>query len=273
MRIRTVKPEFWISEKVGKLSRDARLVFIGLFNMADDEGRFRAATSMVAGALLPYDDDGSRVVRHAMDELERRGLIRTYVVDDCSYGFITGFAEHQAIDRPKASKLPAPPSPDACIDDESTTNRRRVVDASLLEQGTGNREQGREQGSDSTPVASTPRDGPTALQALWNETTTPPLPRCVELNDARRKVAKARLKERPLPDWGPVFERINASPFCRGINDRGWRADFDFALKPGTAAKVMEGKYDPRPGTRDVTRGMAGDKQTYTDTPGVVEAP
>jgi hypothetical protein len=38
---------------------------------------------------------------------------------------------------------------------------------------------------------------------------------------------------------------MDASPFCRGeTGDRGWRASFDFLLKPDTATKVLEGKYD-----------------------------
>jgi hypothetical protein len=56
----------------------------------------------------------------------------------------------------------------------------------------------------------------------------------------------ARLRERPLEEWRPIFQRINASDFCRGQNDRGWIATFDWALQPDTAAKVLEGKYDNR---------------------------
>ncbi|KKK60207.1 hypothetical protein LCGC14_3026700, partial [marine sediment metagenome] len=37
-RIRTVKPDFWTSEDVAAVSRNARLLFIGLLNFADDVG-------------------------------------------------------------------------------------------------------------------------------------------------------------------------------------------------------------------------------------------
>lgn len=37
-RIRTVKPEFWTDEKIVECSIPARLLFIGLFNFADDKG-------------------------------------------------------------------------------------------------------------------------------------------------------------------------------------------------------------------------------------------
>ena len=38
-RIRTVKPDIWTDEKFVELSPLARLLFIGLWNFADDEGR------------------------------------------------------------------------------------------------------------------------------------------------------------------------------------------------------------------------------------------
>lgn len=46
------------------------------------------------------------------------------------------------------------------------------------------------------------------------------------------------------------MDRVRASPFLRGDNDRGWRASLDFLLKPESFAKLMEGAYDPAPGGR-----------------------
>ena len=44
-RIRTIKPEFPQSETIGRLSRDARLLFLQLFTLVDDAGRARACRS------------------------------------------------------------------------------------------------------------------------------------------------------------------------------------------------------------------------------------
>ena len=46
--------------------------------------------------------------------------------------------------------------------------------------------------------------------------------------------------------WTDVLARARASPFLCGENDRGWRADFDFLLRPATIAKVLEGSYDDK---------------------------
>lgn len=82
-----------------------------------------------------------------------------------------------------------------------------------------------------------------AFVALWNELTTKPIPRCLEVTEGRRRAIGKRLIERPLEQWAEVFKAIEASPFCRGENDRGWRATLDWVLRPETATKVLEGKY------------------------------
>ena len=92
------------------------------------------------------------------------------------------------------------------------------------------------------------------LRILWNETTTEPIPRARVLTPQRRRHSVECLREHGIDGMRQVFARINASPFCRGQNDRGWLATFEWALNPDNIAKVLEGKYDPRrnPGPTDV---------------------
>lgn len=49
---------------------------------------------------------------------------------------------------------------------------------------------------------------------------------------------------RTLEAWRAYCHAIRGSPFLLGENDRGWRADFDFALKPRNISKILEGGYD-----------------------------
>jgi len=63
----------------------------------------------------------------------------------------------------------------------------------------------------------------------------------------RFRSAQERLAFEPSESyWTDVIERIMRSDFCRGKNDRGWLADFDFLVRVETHVKVMEGKYDSR---------------------------
>lgn len=105
-RIRTIKPEFPQSETVGKLSRDARLLFIQIWTIVDDAGRTRAASRMLASLLYPYDDDAGVLIEGWLDELECMSCIRRYEVDGSQYLEIVKWLDHQKIDRPTPSRLP-----------------------------------------------------------------------------------------------------------------------------------------------------------------------
>jgi hypothetical protein len=109
MRIRTVKPEFWKSESNGRLSRDARLLFIGLFNHADDQGRFRANPALIRAELFPYDDDLTlAAIQGMLTELSVNDhqIVLYDGINGDKYGWIPSFRTHQLVNRPQPSKLP-----------------------------------------------------------------------------------------------------------------------------------------------------------------------
>jgi len=85
------------------------------------------------------------------------------------------------------------------------------------------------------------------LAELWNKWKHEGLSAVEESGPAslRMRQAKARWDERPEEEyWVKVILRINKSTFCLGENSRGWKADFGFLIRPDTAAKALEGKYD-----------------------------
>lgn len=107
-RIRTIKPDFWSNEKVMACSREARLLFIGMWNFADDRGRLTDSARSIKAQILPGDDDiDSSNARRWLDELSSNELIRFYEAGDRAYIQITGW-DHQRIDRPRPSKIPPP---------------------------------------------------------------------------------------------------------------------------------------------------------------------
>jgi hypothetical protein len=105
-RIRTIKPELPQSETIGRMSRDARLLFIQLFTVSDDAGRARAASRLLASLLYPYDEDAPGLIDGWLGELEGHKAIRRYEVDGSQYLEIVKWLEHQKIDRPSPSRLP-----------------------------------------------------------------------------------------------------------------------------------------------------------------------
>lgn len=105
-RIRTIKPEFPQSESMGRVSRDARLLFVLLWTICDDSGRTRAASRMLASLLFPYDDDAAKKIDGWLLELERERCVVRYTVGGDTYLQVHNWLKHQKIDRPSQSKIP-----------------------------------------------------------------------------------------------------------------------------------------------------------------------
>ena len=79
----------------------------------------------------------------------------------------------------------------------------------------------------------------------WAERMVPlGFPAVAKMTAQRSRMLKARLKDSTLDEWMRAFSALERSAFCRGENDRGWRADFDFLLQPKSFTKLLEGAYD-----------------------------
>ena len=105
-RIRTIKPEFPHSESMGAVSRESRLCFIMLWTLADDAGRLRGNSRMLASLLYPYDEDANKHIDKWLDQLSSEGCIARYEVAGTHYVQIMNWLDHQKIDKPSQSKLP-----------------------------------------------------------------------------------------------------------------------------------------------------------------------
>lgn len=109
-RSRTLRPDFFTSYKLATVSRDARLLFAGLWVEADDEGRLIDSPKMLAGAIFPHDDDVTpRKVDGWIRALVDLDVLRRYESGSGRYLLITNFSEHQKPPHPTPSKLPPPP--------------------------------------------------------------------------------------------------------------------------------------------------------------------
>ena len=138
-RIRTIKPEFWEDEKVAALPFGARLLFIALWNLADDKGRMRGASALIHRKVFPYDAEAP--VAEWLDALVSNGLVRRYIADGQTYLDVPNFLKHQRIKKPSDSNLP-PYSPTSSL----PVPHQFPTGSPLVPPGTGNREQGKEPG-------------------------------------------------------------------------------------------------------------------------------
>lgn len=81
------------------------------------------------------------------------------------------------------------------------------------------------------------------LRLEWNKLAV--VSQCQKITPSRLKSIKARFEEPYfVENWKAALLKIKDSPFCCGDNERGWKASFDWFLKPDSCVRVMEGKYD-----------------------------
>lgn len=148
-RIRTIKPEFPQSESMGRVSRDARLLFVEMWTLADDAGRLRGNSRMLASLLFPYDNDAPGLIDDWLSELEREGCIVRYLASGLSYIEIRNWLIHQKIDKPSKSKIPS--------FDESSRILANPRESSSGDQGSRIKDQGEEKEAQSAdPAGSSP---------------------------------------------------------------------------------------------------------------------
>jgi hypothetical protein len=109
MRARIIKPSFFINEDLATLPYEARLLFIGLWCVADREGRLEDRPRRLKAELFPYDDIE---LDPLLSQLAELGFIVRYEAQGKRYIQITNFTKHQRLHPNEApSTIPPPPDP------------------------------------------------------------------------------------------------------------------------------------------------------------------
>jgi hypothetical protein len=113
MRIRSTKPEFWRSERIARVSWDARLVLKGLESFVDDNGVGRDDLALIVGDLFQRDlvREPSRTlarVSESISELNNAGLVHRYRAQDTDLLFLSFWESVQRVDKPQPGRFPRP---------------------------------------------------------------------------------------------------------------------------------------------------------------------
>lgn len=99
-RIRTIKPEFWEDEKLADIPLQARLLFIGTWNFADDFGVLIASAKFLKSKVFPYEESlREHQVNTWLDALVNARMLIPFVYEGKSYYKIRTFNSHQLIDK------------------------------------------------------------------------------------------------------------------------------------------------------------------------------
>jgi hypothetical protein len=106
MRTRSIRPGFFTNDALGELQPVVRLLFAGLWTVADREGRVLDRPKKLKAELLAYDHVN---VDKALDQLAERGFIERYEGGGERCIQVQNWRKHQhPHPREDASILPAP---------------------------------------------------------------------------------------------------------------------------------------------------------------------
>ena len=91
-RSRNIKPGFFSNDVLAECEPLARLLFAGLWTIADREGRLEDRPKRIKAELLPYDDCN---IDALLDALHSKGFILRYSVENQQLIQILAFTKHQ----------------------------------------------------------------------------------------------------------------------------------------------------------------------------------
>jgi len=254
MRCRGIKPSFFTNEQLSEIPFEGRLLFIGLWCLADKRGRLEDRPKRIKVEIFPYDDVDCD---NFLGYLDRRGFIKRYSVGDDKYIQIINFEKHQHPHHTeKDSVIPCfngeitVMAPDAHRDDPSVicnllTDRcyLETVIPPIVPQ------RGRREVAPINPLVKEIFDA-------WNVMAKQHgLPTAKPESKAYAKNLKKALKDPDfIEHWREAIGKVHWSPHNVGQNDRGWKADMEWFLREGKVLKII-GYGKPR-GKNDYGSGV-----------------
>lgn len=105
---RMIDPAIWQSESVARLTYRQRLLFIGLFSNADDQGRLRGHPSLIRSTVFPYDDIPIEEIEADLSAIAAADSIFIYQAEGTRYIQITNWWQYQTPQWAYPSRICAP---------------------------------------------------------------------------------------------------------------------------------------------------------------------
>jgi hypothetical protein len=252
-RIRNLRPSFFKDEHLAELPPLTRLLFEGLWTLADKAGNLEDRPRFIKVEVLPYDECD---IDEMLAALVAGGFIRRYEADEHAYIHIPRFTEHQRVsgDEAKAPTVIPPP------DEPGKKQRRSRSEAGPKHARDRSTEIGvlsTENGvltTDTAPVARLVSSSSSAqgmgsthiaaqeLVALWNQHRRASVV-FADLQPESKRILRTALTAKSLDAWEAIFQRIEPSDYLAG------RLEFPAvglfkAIE--LADRIAEGQYENR---------------------------
>jgi len=105
-RSRNIKPGFFLNDELAECDPLARLLFAGLWCIADREGRLEDRPKRIKAEVLPYDDCD---IDQLLNQLAEHGFIIRYEIAGSQYIQIVNFLKHQNPHYKESESIIPPP--------------------------------------------------------------------------------------------------------------------------------------------------------------------
>jgi len=126
-RTRNIKPAFFDNDILGSLEPLTRLLFIGLWCIADREGRLEDRPRRIKKTLLGYDDVNTEETSRMLQQLHDNGFIIRYHAEENDYIQIVNFTKHQNPHmKEKDSEIPPPPGFETVTSEKKCASTRQA---------------------------------------------------------------------------------------------------------------------------------------------------
>lgn len=103
-----IKSAFWTDTKMCRLKRDVRLMYIGMWNFADDFGVIPADSMLIKSSVFPLDDLKIKDVEEWLSALEDTGVLIRFEYRGEQFFWIANFLKHQVVNRPNTKDVNVP---------------------------------------------------------------------------------------------------------------------------------------------------------------------
>lgn len=136
---RMVFAKIWESKQIGKISREARLLYVGLITLADDDGRVTGDAAALRSKIFMRDDDiTGHQVKSWIDEVVAAKLVYRYTVDEEDYLVHPNWFRYQNLRRDRFHQSVLPPPPQDIVSqlsDERPSDDGQASDEAPTEDG------------------------------------------------------------------------------------------------------------------------------------------
>jgi len=257
-RSRNIKPGFFMNEELVELPFEYRLLFIGLWTLADRSGRLEDRPKKIKMGVFPADNVDTE---KGLSELAERGFIKQYSVAGEDYIQIVAWDKHQnPHHREKESVIPSQgqasdnisldepckgEKPKAGLDSERGQPEPSRADSLIPDSLIPDKKQlSNSKESDPCPHEK--------IIAIYNRVLGGQLKRVIPklFSDSDRVTLRARWNQdgahQNLEFWEAFFTTLKNYPFYLGQvepgagRDKPWRADFRWLIKQKNFNSVVE---------------------------------